>query len=101
MEHAVFAGHVVRFGRYRAQRRAAKDVFASAGLDEINEVRVAVGELGDADFLAGGFDFPVQVCGQRGYVEFFAVADYRSIAVYFNAVQIKPAHFKNVSGRRL
>lgn len=95
MEYAVFAGHIVRFWRYGAQRRAAEDVFASAGLYEIDEVRVAVGKLRDADFLADfvavRFDFPVQVGGQRRHVEFFAVADYGDIGV----------HFKNVSGRRL
>ena len=64
-QDAVFACHVVRFGRDRPERRPSQNELPLGRADEVDEVGVAVGELLDFDRLA-------QVSGEAGAVDLFA-----------------------------
>ena len=68
-EEAELAGHVVGFGGDGAEGGTAEDVFVGTDGEEVGQVGVAAGELGDGD---GG---NVEPGGESDQGEFFAGAD--------------------------
>ncbi len=49
MQHAVFARHVMRFGRHGPERRTSQNIFTASGSNQIYKVGVAMGKLFDLD----------------------------------------------------
>jgi len=68
-EEAKLAGHIVGFGGDGAEGGAAEDVFVGADGEEIGEIGVAAGELGDGEVR------DLEPGGEGGQGEFFAGAD--------------------------
>jgi hypothetical protein len=91
VQNFVLARHIMRFRRHRTQRRTPQNVFPATGLDQINQVRMTIRELFNADVVAGSWELSTEVLGQRAHVKFFAMPDCGGIGL----------HSKNVSGGSL
>ena len=74
LQHHVFARHVVRFRRHRAQRTAPQHILARRRAQQIRQIRMAARELLDGQTLAA-FNLAAQIVGQSLMVQFLACAD--------------------------
>ena len=86
-EHSVFAGHVVRPGSDRAQRRSTQNQIDGGIAEKVGQVGVTTGELSYGRFADGALHSAIEICRQGRDPKTFVGPDLDYVAALaFHAV---------------
>src|SRR5262249_38728438 len=74
-QYAELANHVVRFGRYRAERRPPQHVLRAIQLQQIRQIRMAARKLLHREHAAAPQPLPIEQRGESRQIELLFDAD--------------------------